>query len=163
VARALVSLIAFAVLVAAAPASAAQLGRGPQWVTVNVCDSAGQPDVMGVRASLPGDGSGAQMFVRFTAQWHDNAQKAWLPVAGAATSPWLRAGSARHLSRQAGWNFAFQPPPSGGAFLLRAVAALQWRLGATVVRSASLVTASGMAGVMVGDPAGTSRASCLIR
>jgi hypothetical protein len=118
---------------------------------------------MGVRASLPGDGSDAQMFVRFTAQWHDNAQKAWLPVGGAATSPWLPAGSARYVSRQAGWNFAFVAPPPGGAFLLRAVAELQWRSGATVLRSASLVTSGGMAGVMEGDPASTSLASCTLR
>jgi hypothetical protein len=155
--------MALVVLVAATPASAAELGPGPQWATVNACDSAGQPNVMGVRASLPGDGSNAEMFVRFTAQWHDNAQKAWLPVRGAATSPWLPAGSARYLARQAGWNFAFDPPASGGVFLLRAVAELQWRLGGTVVRSASLVTASSMAAVMEGDPAGTSLASCTIR
>jgi hypothetical protein len=163
VARALVSLVSVAVLAAAAPASAAESGPGPQWATVNVCDPAGQPDVMGVRASLPGDGSDARMFVRFTAQWHDNAQKAWLPVAGAATSPWLPAGSARSRSRQAGWNFEFESPPAGGVFLLRAVAELQWRKGATVVRSASLVTSAGMADVMEGDPAGTSLASCTMR
>jgi hypothetical protein len=163
VTRIFISLIAFALLLGAAPAQAAELGPGPRWATVNVCDSAGQPDVMGVRASLPGDGSEARMFVRFTAQWRDNSQQAWLSVAGEATSPWLPAGSARYRSGQAGWNFAFQPPPPGGVFLLRAVAELQWRRGATVVRSASLVTASGMAAVMAGDPPGTSRASCEIR
>jgi hypothetical protein len=163
VTRVLVPLTVLVALVAASPARAAKLGPGPQWTTVNVCDSAGQPNVMGVRASLPGDGSRGQMFVRFTAQWHDNAQKAWLPVGGAATSPWVPAGPARHLARQAGWNFAFDPPPPGGVFLLRAVAELQWRLGGTVVRSASLVTASSMAAVMEGDPVGTSLASCTIR
>jgi hypothetical protein len=118
---------------------------------------------MGVRASLPGDGSDAQMFVRFTAQWHDDARKAWLPVGGAATSPWLAAGPARYVSRQAGWNFAFDPPSDGGVFLLRAVAELQWRSGATVLRSTSLVTSAGMAAVMEGDPAGTSLATCTLR
>jgi hypothetical protein len=163
VTRALVPLACAAALAVAAPASAAELGPGAQWATVNVCDSASQPNVMGVRASLPGDGSNAQMLVRFTAQWHDNAQKAWLPVGGAATTPWLAAGSARYVSRQAGWNFAFDPPPAGGQYLLRAVAELQWRVGATVVRSTSLVTSSGMAAVMEGDPAGTSLASCTLR
>jgi hypothetical protein len=161
--RFVIPLAVLVALVASAPAQAARLGPGPQWATVNVCDSAGQPNVMGVRASMPGDGSAAEMFVRFTAQWHDNAQGAWLPVAGAATSPWLRAGSARYVARQAGWSFAFDPPPAGGYFLLRGVAELQWRLGGTVVRSASLVTSSGMAAVMGGDPAGTSLASCEIR
>ena len=161
--RVLGSLACAAAIAVAAPASAAEPGPGPQWATVNVCDSAGQPNVMGVRASLPGDGTSAQMFVRFTAQWHDNAQKAWLPVGGAATSPWLSAGSARYVARQAGWNFAFDAPPEGGQYLLRAVAELQWRNGATVTRSASLVTSSGMAAVMEGDPAGTSLASCTLR
>ena len=162
-ARALVWLICVAALAAAAPAGASQRGPGPQWATVNVCDSAGQPDVMGVRASLPGDGSDAKMFVRFTAQWHDDAQGAWLPVSGAATSPWLHAGSARSRSRQAGWSFSFEPPPEGRTFLLRGIAELQWRKGATVVRSMSLVTSAGVAGVMAGDPAGTSLASCTLR
>jgi hypothetical protein len=163
VARALVPVLFVAVLAAAAPAKATAVGPGPQWATVNVCDSAGQPNVMGARASLPGDGTGAQMFVRFTAQWFDNSQEAWLPVGGAATSPWLPAGSARSRSRQAGWNFSFEPPPPGRSFLLRALAELQWRNGAAVARTTSLVTSSGMAVVMQGDPAGTSLASCTIR
>jgi hypothetical protein len=162
VTRVLLSLIALTLPVFAAPARAAELGPGPQWATVNVCDPAGRPGVMGVRASLPGDGSRAGMFVRFRAQWHDSSKKAWLPVAGAGSSPWLAAGPARQLARQAGWNFSFEPPPPGGAFRLRAVAELQWRLGGTVLRSASLVTQSGMTAVMEGDPAGTSRATCLI-
>jgi hypothetical protein len=160
VARALVWLIAAATLVAAAPASAAELGPGPMWATVNVCDSAAQPNVMGVRASLPGDGSDAEMSVRFTAQWFDNSKQAWLPVSGSATSPWLPAGSARYVSRQAGWNFSFDAPSPGHLFLLRALAELQWSRGGTVVRSSSLVTSAGMAAVMEGDPVGTSRASC---
>jgi hypothetical protein len=155
-------LFALVALLAAPPAQGAELGPGPQWATVNVCDSAGQPNVMGVRASMPGDGSAAQMFARFTAQWHDNSRKAWLPVSGAATSPWLPAGSARYVARQVGWNFAFDPPPAGGVFLLRATAELQWRVGSAVVRSASLVTTGGMPAVMGGDPVGTSLASCTI-
>jgi hypothetical protein len=130
---------------------------------VNVCDSPAQPNVMGARASLPGDGRGTKMFVRFTAQWYDNSRQAWLPVGGAATSPWLSAGSARYRSRQAGWNFSFEAPPPGRTFLLRALAELQWRSGGTVARGTSLVTSAGMAAVMEGDPAGTSLASCTIR
>ena len=160
-ARALFSLICVAVLAATAPASAAS-GPGPQWATLNECDSAGQPNVMGARASLPGDGSSAQMFVRFTAQWFDESQQAWLSVDGAATSPWLSAGSARHRSRQAGWNFSFEPPAPGRSFQLRALAELQWRSAGSVVRSTSLVTSAGMAAVMEGDPVGTSLASCTI-
>lgn len=161
--RGLALFVCAVALAAAAPASAAELGPGPQWATINVCDSAGQPNVLGVRASLPGDGSSAQMFVRFTAQWHDNLRKAWLPVGGAATSPWLKAGSARYVSRQAGWNFGFEAPAGGGVYLLRAVAELQWRNGGTVLRSTSLVTSAGMAAVMQGDPAGTSLATCTLR
>ena len=162
-ARALLPFILVAALATAAPASAAAAAPGPQWATVNVCDSAGQPKAMGVRASLPGDGSAAQMFVRFTAQWFDNSKQAWLPVQGAATSPWLDAGPARSRSRQAGWTFDFDAPAPGVSYLLRGLADLQWRSGATVVRSTSLVTSAGMAAVMAGDPAGTSLASCTIR
>ncbi|HEY1357712.1 MAG TPA: hypothetical protein VGF21_05340 [Thermoleophilaceae bacterium] len=126
-------------------------GSGPRWATVNSCS----PAQVGVRASLPGDGSDKQMRVRFTAQYWSAKQRAWLPVAGVPSSPWLDAGSARYSYGQAGWTFQFDPPHAGTHNLVRGVAEMQWLSGGSVSRSASVVTQGGVA-----SDVGGSQASC---
>lgn len=117
--------IATALLAAPAIPSVAQ-GRGggeqltSSWATVNACS----PTQLGARAQLAGDGSTAQLYVRFTAQWL--SPNGWVPLSGAATSPWQQAGSAEYAWGQAGWNFALQVP-AGKSYQLRAVAQLEWR------------------------------------
>jgi hypothetical protein len=161
--RFLISLIALATLGAAAagPASAQQ-GPGILWATVNICDTPGSPDAMGVRATIPGNGTGQRMEVRFSAQHWSPVTRDWEPVAGDGVSPWLDAGSARWRWRQVGYTFSFRPLPVGEAVTLRGVAELRWRSGAEVVRSATRVTRRGVADVHEGDPALTSRAVCTI-
>jgi hypothetical protein len=127
-----------ATLAAAAGLASGQSTTGPMWATVNACT----PTEAGMRASLPGDGSGAQMEVRFTAQYYSHAQGGWLPVAGAATSPWLSAGSAEYEWGQAGWTFTFTRPAPGTNFLIRGLAEMRWTEGGQVVRTASRVTSS---------------------
>jgi hypothetical protein len=89
------------------------------WAQVNVCS----PSQLGARAQLAGDGSQTQMSVRFTAQWL--SPSGWVPLAGAATSPWQSAGSAEYTWGQAGWTFSISVPP-GHQYQLRAVAELRW-------------------------------------
>jgi hypothetical protein len=89
------------------------------WAQVNVC-SASQ---LGARAQLAGDGSQTQMSVRFTAQWL--SPSGWVPLSGAATSPWQSAGSAEYTWGQAGWTFSISVP-AGHQYQLRAVAELRW-------------------------------------
>ncbi len=89
------------------------------WAQANVC-SATQ---LGARAQLAGDGSKSQLSVRFTAQWLSPA--GWVPLEGAATSPWQDAGSAEYTWGQAGWTFNLTVPP-GNQYQLRAVAELRW-------------------------------------
>jgi hypothetical protein len=44
---------------------------GP-WATVNVCDTAGHPDGIGIRAAMPGNGAaGDRMLVRLRVQFRD--------------------------------------------------------------------------------------------
>ncbi len=121
-------------------------GSGPQWATVNSCS----PASVGVRASMPGDGSSGQMRVRFTAQWY-SAQRGWVPVNGVPSSPWLDAGSGRYSYAQAGWTFQFDPPGAGSHPQIRAVAEMSWPGG----RSATMVTQGGVA-----SDVGGSQASC---
>ena len=116
-------LIAIAICAAAAGAgvASAQTGDGlsSSWGQANICS----PTQLGARAQLAGDGSSARMSVRFTAQWL--SPSGWVPLAGAATSPWQSAGSAVYTWGQAGWTYNLTVP-AGNSYQLRAVAELRW-------------------------------------
>lgn len=99
------------------------------WARTNVCS----PTQVGARAQLAGDGTKSEMSVTFTAQWL--SPDGWKPLAGAATSPTLSAGSAEYTWGQVGWTYDLTVPP-GFAYQLRTVAELEWSNG----RSETLVT-----------------------
>lgn len=120
------------VLVPAAPASAGADQLTSSWANVNICNS-GQ---LGARAQLAGDGTGADMQVRFTAQWLSPG--GWVPLSGSASSPWQSAGSADYTWGQAGWTFALSVP-GGQSYQVRAVADMQWTGSG---RTSTQVTAS---------------------
>jgi hypothetical protein len=103
---------------------------GSTWANVNACGG-GQ---LGARAQLAGDGSSAEMSVRFTAQWL--SPTGWRPLQGAATSPWQSAGSGEYTWGQAGWTYSISVP-AGHSYQLRVVAEMQW---AGSGRSATHVT-----------------------
>jgi hypothetical protein len=113
--------IAICAAIAGAGVANAQSGEGisSTWAQVNICS----PTQLGARAQLAGDGSSSQMSVRFTAQWLSPG--GWVPVSGAAISPWQSAGSAEYTWGQAGWTYNITAPP-GQTYQLRAVAELQW-------------------------------------
>jgi hypothetical protein len=154
--RILLSLALCAALALAAVGVAAADGErlSPVWATINICDSgAGQ---VGARVSVPGDGADATAFARFSLQWYSERQGAWLPVTGAAASPWLEVGSSRISSQQAGYTFQLDHP-AGRPVQVRALAEVQWRGGAGVLRSASAVTQAGVA-----SDIGGSQAACTL-
>lgn len=156
-----------------------------RWATVNICDTEKSADAMGLRASMPGNGTRQRMFMRFSAQWYSGSANQWLDVPG-GVSRWIYAGSARYVSRQAGYTFDFVTPPAGRGYLLRAVAEFQWRSRNRseaarrlkqdtyraqpasrrptwkISHASSLLTRTGVKGVDGGDPPGTSKAICLI-
>jgi hypothetical protein len=151
------------------------------WATVNICDTQAAPNSMGVRAGMPGNASRERTFMRFRAEYWNPSIQSWAPVADRGVSGWLYAGPARYERRQAGWTFEFAAPPAGETFTVRGVVEFQWRkrLGprpskrvgsqsrgkgsqSRVVRSVTRVTETGISGVHGGDPAGTSKAMCLI-
>jgi hypothetical protein len=133
------------------------------WATVNLCDTAAAPDSMGVRAGMPADGPRTRIHVRFRAEYWSRSRQSWTPVAGAGVSPWVRVGAGDRERRQAGWTFAFAAPPAGVTFTMRGIVEFVWRTkGGSVLRSVARATATGLPGVQGGDPAGTSKAMCLI-
>jgi hypothetical protein len=123
---------------------------------------------MGIRAGMPGNGTDQRMWLRFTAEYWSRARQAWRAVSGTGVSPWVYAGTARLERRQAGWTFSFSEPPEGVTFTMRAQVVFEWRAkrkwstARLVVRSETRLTETGVRGVHGGDPAGTSKAMCLI-
>ena len=153
--RIFIAIALVAGLVALAVGHAAgQDAPGPLWATVNSCG----PTEMGVRASMPGDGTTKRMRVRFTAQWYSKARRGWVPVDGVPSSPWLDAGTAEYLYQQAGWTFSFDRATGGNQYQLRGLAVMEWLKGRRVVRSTTRATRAGAVGVF----GGSSRAGCVL-
>jgi hypothetical protein len=175
------------------PKRDAEVRGRPFWATVNICDTKDAPNALGVRTSVPGNGSNERIFARYTAQWWSEEAQKWLTVSGSGVTAWVGLGSADMASRQAGWTFRFVQPPAGTTYVMRGVVELQWRdrlqaarkrgpaarkrhrahrahrsrrahrsQRASVVRKRTLLTETGMKGVQGGDPAGLSKAMCLI-
>ena len=186
---------------AAAPKQLADERERPFWATVNICDTAGSPNALGVRTSVPGNGSTERIYTRYTAQWWSSAAQEWKTVGGSGVTDWVYVGDADMSARQAGWTFRFVQPPEGTTYVMRGVVEIQWRDNGTnaqkarkggkarkarrahrsrrarraakrrnarraqdrsVVRERTLLTKTGAHGVQGGDPAGTSKAMCLI-
>jgi hypothetical protein len=149
-------------LLLGAGASAGAAGRGP-WATVNVCDTAGHPDGVGIRGSMPGGGPRVRLRMRFVVQFR-GAGGRWRPVGAAGDSGWVDAGSAgARGSRQAGRTFTVTPPASGGTYLLRGVVRFEWRRGKQVVRRGRVRTRAGHPGTAGADPPSFSAATCVVR
>jgi hypothetical protein len=149
-------------------------GPPPLWATVNICDTGRSPNALGVRTSVPGDGSGRQVYARYTAQWWSRDKQAWLSVKGAGRTDWNYVGRQGPGADQAGWTFRFSQPPAGTTYVIRGVVELSWRdqvrasrrrgrrARRSVVRRQVLLTETGKRRVGGGDPVGTSKAMCLI-
>jgi hypothetical protein len=159
-----VRLLAVA-LIALVAAPAAQAKRVKDlWATVNVCDTKKSPDDMGVRARAPGDGSRAQIYMRFTAEYR--VEKAWKPVRH-GRSAWLRAGSSLFRNQEIGYTFSFDKPQPGHSYTMRGSVAFEWRAkrkhrkGRVVVRRRHRYTVGGHP-TEGAEPKGFSAAHCKI-
>jgi hypothetical protein len=165
--RATLGAIALLMAVVPAGASARQadsiLHSKRLWATVNVCDTIGHPDSIGIRGSMPGSGDKAEvMFMRFQVQVFDSDDARWHNLAG-ADAGFVEVGSARYKSRQSGNTFTITPPRAGApAYLLRGVVSFEWREDSAVVRRARKSTTAAHPNTAGSDPAGFTAATCSI-
>jgi len=153
------ALLAALLALALTPAAAAAKEKEPAlWATVNVCDTAKQPDAIGIRASMPGVPKGARLTMRFRVQYQTEGDE-WLDVEG-ADSGWRTVGSAKGLPVESGWSFTFAHPTK--TTTLRGVVRYRWRRGDTLPRQAELATEAGHRSSAGADPAGYSAATCAL-
>jgi len=132
------------------------------WATIDVCNPYDQPDTVGIRGSMPGNGqSGVSMYMRFRLQYLESATKHWVDLSNGATPNFVAVGGAKS-ARQAGRSFQLVPVPGKPAFVLRGVVNFQWRRGTTVVESLSRATTAGHQSLAGADPPGFSAATCSI-
>lgn len=134
-------------------AAGASAGERDVWATVNVCDTTGHPDEIGIRAAVPERRARAAR-LRFRVQYRDLSDGRWRPVRG-ADSGWRRTGGAR----ERGWSFVVA---GSGMRILRGVVLFRWVRDGRVVRRERRVTEGGHRSTTGADPEGFSAATCRI-
>lgn len=151
-----------ALAAAVTPAGAQPLAHSRElWATVDVCSPKNQPDTIGIRGSMPGDGHATDvMYMRFRVQYLDPSTGKWLELGQGADSGFLKVGSGA-LTRQAGRSFQLAPTSGKTAFTLRGYVTFQWRKGATVLETATKSTSAGHTSLAGADPRGFSAATCV--
>jgi hypothetical protein len=143
------------------PAERKLLQSHELWATIDVCDPADQPNTVGIRGSMPGDGeSNQKMYMSFRLQYL-NTSKQWVDLASGASSSFVAVGGAMS-ARQGGTSFELKPLAGQAAVTLRGVVDFEWRHGKTVVLSATRTTAVGHKSLAGADPASFSAATCII-
>ena len=131
------------------------------WATIDVCSPANQPDTVGIRGSMPGDGhTGDKMYMSFRLQY-ENASKQWIDLSSGASSGFVPVGGGAS-ARQGGTSFELKPVAGQPAVTLRGVVDFQWRHGKTILSSAARPTLAGHRSLAGADPADFSAATCLI-
>ena len=165
--RLLVFATAVALLVA--PSAASAVPKDRTWATINVCDTAGKSNTIGVRAGMPGSAKADRMYMQFTLQYYSRAERRYLSLSPPST--WVDAGSANFRFVQRGFDFLkIADPAAGTRFKYRALVRFQWRerrrVGGrkreVVVRRAKRVTRGGLKRVPGGRPRGRSDAVCVV-
>jgi hypothetical protein len=143
-----------------AQAAAADEARDP-WATVNVCDTAGAPNTIGIRAWMPAARKDSEeRYVRFVVQYYSRSDARWYRLSDAGDSGFLSIGKGRR-ARQFGRSFRIEPR-QGESVLLRGKVYFQWRVKGDVVRRASALTRKGHRSNTGDDPAGYSASTCTI-
>jgi hypothetical protein len=140
------------------PGVAAARQSSSVWATVNVCDTAKQPDAIGIRASMPGTPRGARLSMRFRVQYRQ-ADGTWEDVTG-ADSGWRTVGTAKGAPVEYGWSFKFAKRSS--AVTLRGVVKFRTRRGDSLPRHQEAATEAGHSSRAGSDPPGYSAATCTL-
>jgi hypothetical protein len=142
-------------------AASALLRSRALWATINLCNPKDQPDTVGIRGSMPGDGqTHDKMFMSFRLQYLSGETKHWADLGGTAIPGFIAVGSG--TARQGGQSFQLMPVAGKPAFELRGLVEFQWRRGKKVLESTRRATTAPHKSLAGADPLGFSAATCLI-
>jgi hypothetical protein len=131
------------------------------WTTIDVCNPKDQPNTVGIRGSMPGDGKATdKMYMSFRLQIMSAANR-WVDLIAGASPNYVAVGSSAS-ARQGGRSFQLVPVAGKPASELRGVVDFQWRHGKTVLLTISRPSTAEHPALAGADPAGFSAASCLI-
>ena len=151
-------------LTAAAPAPAAEpVRKSPDlWATVNICDTAAYPDMIGIRGSMPRMKRRTAMSMRFRVHYLAAGDGKWHNVTRGGDSGWIRVRPGGRDVVEAGRTFEFRPPEGGGSHILRGAVTFRWKRRGRVVEKVREITESGHRSTKGADPPGFSAATCSI-
>ncbi len=141
------------------PAASAKPSRY-RWATVNICDTANNPNTIGIRASMTRGRAGERLFMRFRVQYFSEVDLKWHHVTSGGDSGWVAVPKPSGKARQKGWSF--QISPNSESIKLRGMVSMEWRVNGEVSRRTRQRTHSGYKGVAAADPPGYSAANCTI-
>jgi hypothetical protein len=134
--------------------------RSPDlWATVNVCTSAPNTDLVGIRGQMPSLGLPATLKMVVSIYYWNYTDNTFDP---ANVSEVVNLGTGTHGLRQGGVDFPFSPPPTGSTYLVRGTVTFQWLSGTKVVGQVTKNTGHGYANVSFSDPPGYSSGTCTL-
>jgi hypothetical protein len=128
------------------------------WVTVNLCNTAEHPDVIGIRGQMPGLGFATTLYMDFHATYAVPGRRGRFKAVPKAEKQ-LKLGQATTGLHQDGVDFYFQPH----AGLLSGQVTFEWRIRGKVVGSVTKPATSGHPGADFGDPQHFTAGSCRIK
>ncbi len=131
------------------------------WATIDVCNTAKQPDTIGVRGSMPGDGRNHDVMTMTFHLQYLNAVNQWVELgSGQSSAPVIVGGG--ETTRQGGWSFTIGPRTGKSLFTLRGIVDFKWMHGNHVLQSARKPTTVGHEVREGAEPKGYSTASCSV-
>jgi hypothetical protein len=123
------------------------------WATVNICDTKGHPDTIGIRGQTPSLPFATTISMTIQVDYWNGAKF----VADPHAITRINLGDPVDEVIQNGANFTFNPPVT-----LSGTIEFQWKRAGKVIGSASRLTGHGYKHVADGDPTGYSTATCRI-
>jgi hypothetical protein len=128
------------------------------WATVNICDTASHPNIIGIRGQLPALGFETKMSMLVQVDYWVFADGRFEPDTSVPPQR-VALGKKAHATGlwQGGITIAFTPP-----VVLSGTVTFEWKLGKKVVGTVTRQTGHGYSGVAHGDPPHYSTATCTI-
>ena len=164
--RSLILCIALALAAVAFAGPAADAASDNLFATVNICDTAKNPNSVGVRGRIPGEGERVNLRMRFFLQYRKQ-DGTWVQLKG-AVSPWVALPPKNKGGwRSDGFTFGVQDLKVGQKIRTRGRVRFEWRRGGSLLHSKTEFTEGGHQAAMSkpnehADPSGYSAATCVV-